>query len=109
MRLIARAMDMDAVPAECIPHDQEPQKSRVGYKSNSSGPVIIQSAAVLEAVKARPGNVGMRSMAERRPALTASVRVAVRRSTVGTEESPAARSNKRKHRTKEGLDKVPLI
>src|SRR5215831_21382581 len=29
MRLIARAMDIDAGPAEPIPHDQEPQKSRV--------------------------------------------------------------------------------
>jgi hypothetical protein len=57
-------MDIDAGPAERIPHDQELQKSRVVYRSNSSGPVIIQSAAVLEAVKARPGNVGVRFYGE---------------------------------------------
>jgi hypothetical protein len=39
-------------------------------------------------------------MVERRPALTASVRADLRRSTVGTEESPAARSNKRKREAK---------
>src|SRR5215471_3551284 len=54
MRLIARAMDIDAGPAERTPRD--------GNNGNREllticRPVLIQSAAVLEAVKARPGNV----------------------------------------------------
>jgi hypothetical protein len=42
---------------------------------------------------------GLDSLCARRPKRTA----------VGTEESPAARSNKRKHGSKKGLDKAPLI
>src|SRR5215475_697571 len=47
------------MPNSCARALREPQKSRVVYRSNSSRPVIIQSAAVLKAV-ARPGNVGVR-------------------------------------------------
>jgi hypothetical protein len=56
-------MDIDAEPA----NDEHPEANgeeveaatskRAKNKERSSGPVIIQSAAVLEAVKARPGNV----------------------------------------------------
>ena len=58
-------------------------------------PVIIQSAAVLEAVKARPGNVECASMAERRPTLTASARAGVRNLRSGRKKACGAVEQKK--------------
>jgi hypothetical protein len=78
--------------------------------------MIIQSAAVLEAVKARPGNAGVRLYGGATADLDSLSRVGVRNHGRGGRK-PAARSNKRKHRSKKesglrrrvGLDNVPLI
>jgi hypothetical protein len=58
-------------------------------------PVIIQSAAVLEAVKARPGNVGARVYGGATAGLDRFCARRRPKSTVGAEESP------RRGRTKE--------
>jgi hypothetical protein len=107
-------MDIDAGPAERIRTTRSHRSRELFKGATLQGPVIIQSAAVLEAVKARPGNVGVRfddgatagldSLCARRP-----------KEIYGRDgRKPAAQSNKRKHRSKErpakkGLDKVPLI
>ncbi len=108
-------MDIDAEPAndehpeangeeevEAATSIQASEKQRALFR-----PVIIQSAAVLEAVKARPGNVELclyggatadldSFCARRRP-----------KSTVGAEES--LRRGRTKESVKSGLTVPPLI
>jgi hypothetical protein len=100
-------MDIDAGPAERIPTTPGATEVESYLQEQLFGPVIIQSAAVLEAVKTRPGNVGVRFNSGATAGLDSFGARRRPESTVGAEESPAARSNKRKHRSKErGLDNV---
>jgi hypothetical protein len=56
--------------------------------------VTIQPATVLEAVKARPGNIAVRPMPTRRPALTASARAGVRNLRSGQKKAFAVKQKK---------------
>lgn len=108
-------MDIDAEPA----NDKHPEANREEVeKLNNRAffqPVTIQSAAVLEAVKARPGNVEMclddgatadldSFCARRRPKSTVGAEESLRRGR--TKESAKAR---KKAPTEIGLDSAPLI
>src|SRR6478672_5960888 len=108
-------MDIDAEPA----NDKHPEANREEVeKLNNRAffqPVTIQSAAVLEAVKARPGNVEVclyggatadldSFCARRRPKSTVGAKESLRRGR--TKESAEAR---KKAPAEIGLDSAPLI
>jgi hypothetical protein len=95
-------MDIDAKPA----NDEHPEANGEEVEAATSiqasekqralfRPVIIQSAAVLEAVKARPGNVEVCLYAERRPTLTASARAGVRNLRSGRKKACGAVEQKK--------------
>ena len=88
MRLIARA-PWTSTPdlLNAFHTTKEPKKSRVVYTSTLRGPVIIQSAAVLEAVKARPGNGGVRRYGPATAGRDSFCARRRRKSAVGAEES----------------------
>src|SRR5271169_7145679 len=115
-------MDINAEPA----NDEHPEANGEEVEAATSiqasekqralfRPVIIQSAAVLEAVKARPGNVEVclyggatadldSFCARRRPKSTVGAEESLRRGR--TKESAKAR---KKAPTEIGLDSAPLI
>jgi hypothetical protein len=95
-------MDIDAKPA----NDEHPEANGEEVEAATSiqasekqralfRPVIIQSAAVLEAVKARPGNAEVCLMAVRRPTLTASARAGVRNLRSGRKKACGAVEQKK--------------
>ena len=106
-------MDIDAEPAN--DKHSEANREEVEKLNNRFQPVTIQSAAVLEAVKARPGNVEVclyggatadldSFCARRRPKSTVGAEESLRRGR--TKESAKAR---KKAPTEIGLDSAPLI
>ena len=95
-------MDMDAEPA----NDEHPEANGEEAEAATSiqatekyralfRPVITESAAVLEAIKARPGNVEVCPCAERRPTLTASARAGVRNLRSGRKKACGAVEQKK--------------
>jgi len=118
-------MDIDAEPAndehpEANGEEVEPATSIQASEKQRAlfRPVIIQSAAVLEAVKARPGNVEVclyggatadldSFCARRRPKSTVGAEESLRRGR--TKESLKARKQGRKSPQKSGLTVPPLI
>jgi hypothetical protein len=107
-------LDIDAEPA----NDKHPEANREKYRNSNRAffwPVTIQSAAVLEAVKARPGNVEVclyggatvdldSFCARRRPKSTVGAEESLRRGQ--TKERVKARKKAPK---KSGLTVPPLI
>ena len=96
-------MDIDAEPA----NDEHPEANGEEVEAATSiqatekyralfRPVITESAAVLEAVKARPGNVEVCPCGGATADLDSFCARRHRKSAVGTEESLQRRSNKRK-------------
>ena len=95
-------MDIDADPA----NDEHPEANGEEVEAATSiqatekyralfRPVITESAAVLEAIKARPGNVEVCPCAERRPTLTASARAGVRNLRSGRKKACGAVEQKK--------------
>ena len=118
-------MDIDAEPA----NDEHPEANGEEVEAATSiqatekyralfRPVITESAAVLEAVKARPGNVEVcpsggatadldSFCARRRPKSTVGAEESLRRGR--TKESVKAKERGRKNPQKSGLTVPPLI